>query len=381
MGTPMAATDGSTDVRASSRDNLRRLAGPASLFLTGAALTATVRALRRRPPIQLRDRVAVITGGSRGLGLLMARELAAEGARLAILARDPAELDLARRELTAAGGQRVLALPCDVGEEEEVRWAIDAAAERFGRLDVLINNAGVIQVGPLEHMTVADFEEAMRVHFWGPLYATLAALPHLRQQETARIVNIASIGGRIAIPHLVPYSASKFALVGLSDGLRSELAKEGIYVTTVCPGLMRTGSHVNARFKGKREEEFAWFAMGDSLPVTSMAGRRAARRILKACRYGEPTVTLTVQAKAAAIANTVAPNVVARLLELTARLLPEPSPEDGDEAKPGWQSTSRWVPSLLTRLADEAAVENNELLGAAAGYGGNGRGAQREEVL
>src|SRR3954470_2717491 len=371
--TPTAATAGSTDVRAPSQENLRRLAGPAALLLTGAALAVTARALRRRPPIPLRDRVAVITGGSRGLGLLMARELAAEGARIAILARDPAELDLARRELAAAGGQRVLALPCDVRNEDEVRWAIDAAAERFGRLDILINNAGVIQVGPLEHMTVEDFEEAMRVHFWGPLHATLAALPHLRKRETGRIVNISSIGGRIAIPHLVPYSASKFALVGLSDGLRTELAKEGIYVTTVCPGLMRTGSHVNARFKGKRQEEFAWFAGSASPPVTAMPGRPAARRILEACRYGEPSLTLTPQAKAAAIANTVAPNVVARGLKLAVRLLPGPSGDgDGEEARPGWQSTSRWAPSLLTRLADEAAVENNELRGAAVEYGGNG---------
>jgi hypothetical protein len=105
-----------------------------------------------------------------------------------------------------------------------------------------------------------------------------------------------------------------------------------------------------------------------------MAGRRAARRILEACRYGEPTLTLTPQAKAVAIANTVAPNLVARLLELTTRLLPGPSDSgDGEEARPGWQSTSRWVPSLLTRLADEAAVENNELRGAAVEYGGMGK--------
>jgi NAD(P)-dependent dehydrogenase (short-subunit alcohol dehydrogenase family) len=193
-------------------------------------------------------------------------------------------------------------------------------------------------------------------------------------------VNISSIGGRIAIPHLVPYSASKFALVGLSDGLRTELAKEGIYVTTVCPGLMRTGSHVNARFKGKREEEFAWFAVADALPLTSMAGRRAARRILEACRYGEPTLTLTPQARAAVIANTLAPNLTARLLELTARLLPGPAEEDGQQAKPGWQSSSRWAPSLLTRLADEAAVENNELRREemAAEYGGNGNGRETQ---
>ena len=361
-------------MRAPAREDLRRLAGPAALLLAGAALAATARAVRRRQPIQLRDRVAVITGGSRGLGLLIARELAAEGARIAILARDPAELDLARRELAAIGGQRVLALPCDVRNEDEVRWAIDATVERFGRLDILVNNAGVIQVGPLEHMELEDFEEAMRVHFWGPLYATLAALPHLRKRETGRIVNISSIGGRIALPHLVPYSASKFALVGLSDGLRTELAKEKIYLTTVCPGLMRTGSHVNARFKGKREEEFAWFAVSDSLPLTSMAGRRAARRIVEACRYGEPTLILTPQAKAAAIANTVVPNLTARVLELVARLLPEPSTDgDGQEARPGWQQSSRWAPSFLTRLSDEAAVENNELRGEATEYGSNGR--------
>ncbi|MFL6194814.1 MAG: SDR family NAD(P)-dependent oxidoreductase [Thermoanaerobaculia bacterium] len=363
-------------MNATVRDNLGKLAGPAAVLLAGAALAATARAIRRRPPIQFRDRVAVITGGSRGLGLLMARELAAEGARLAILARDPGELDFARRELAALGGHRVLALPCDVRNREEIEWAVAAAAERFGRLDILINNAGVIQVGPLEHMSVEDFEEAMQVHFWGPLHATMAALPHFRKRGGGRVVNISSIGGRIAIPHLTPYSASKFALVGLSDGLRSELAKEGIYVTTVCPGLMRTGAHVNARFKGKREEEFSWFAVSDSLPLTSMAGRRAARRILQACRYGEPTLTLTPQARAAEIFNTLAPNLTARLLELAVRLLPEPSPGDGDQAKPGWQSSSRWAPSWLTRLSDEAAVENNELRGAAAGYGGGGNGQE-----
>jgi NAD(P)-dependent dehydrogenase (short-subunit alcohol dehydrogenase family) len=358
-------------MRAAARWNLRRLAAPAAVLLAGAV---AARALRRRPPIDFRDRVAVITGGSRGLGLLMARELAAEGARLAILARDPVELDLARRELAALSGYRVLALPCDVGNRDEIQWAIDTVAGRFGRIDILINNAGTIQVGPLEHMDVEDFEEALRVHFWGPLYATLAALPHLRRQPGGRIVNIASIGGRVAIPHLAPYSASKFALVGLSDGLRTELAKEGIYVTTVCPGLMRTGSHVNARFKGKREEEFTWFAVTDALPLASMSGRRAARRILEACRYGEPSLTLTMQARIVAAANALAPSLTARALELAARLLPGPADADGDEARPGWQSTSRWAPSLLTRLADEAAVENNELQGRAAVYG-NGSGA------
>jgi NAD(P)-dependent dehydrogenase (short-subunit alcohol dehydrogenase family) len=331
--------------------------------------------------MDFRDKVVVITGGSRGLGLLIGRELAQQGARLAILARDAAELDLARRELTALGGRRVLAVPCDVGDRDEVQWAVDSIVERFGRLDVVINNAGIIQVGPLEHMQIEDFDEAMQVHFWGPLYLIEAALPHLRKHRGGRIVNIASIGGQVAIPHLIPYCASKFALVGLSNGLRAELAKEGTYVTTICPGLMRTGSHVNAQFKGQRQAELAWFAIADSLPLTSTSGRRAAHRVVEACRYGEPHVTITLQAKLAAAAAHFAPGLTGRALELVARLLPGPDPVDGDEARPGWQHPSRWAPSLLTRLSDQAAVENNELRGEAVEYGRNGKnGRNGKEV-
>lgn len=347
-----------------------QLARPAAALAAGAALLAAARLLRRRPALDVRDRVAIITGGSRGLGLLIARELALQGARLCILARDPDELDFARRELVAVGHHRVLALPCDVRNRADVEWAVAATVERFGRLDILINNAGVVQVGPLEHMDLEDFEDAMQVHFWGPLYLIQAALPHLRERGEGRIVNISSIGGKVAIPHMAPYSASKHALVGLSNALRTELAKDGVWVTTVCPGLMRTGSHVNAQFKGRRQEEFAWFAVSDALPVTSMSGRRAARRIVDACRHGEAHLTLSSQAKLAAGMATLAPCLTARALELVNRFLPAPADNgDGEEARPGWQHTSQWVPSVLTRLADEAAVENNELRGAAVEYG------------
>jgi NAD(P)-dependent dehydrogenase (short-subunit alcohol dehydrogenase family) len=341
----------------------RRFAGPLALVAVGAGLVAGARRIRRREPLDFRGKSVLVTGGSRGLGLLMARELAAEGARLTILARDAAELDLARRELAAIGGARVLALPCDVRDPDEAAWAVAAAVERFGRLDVLINNAGVVQVGPFEHMTTADFEEALAVHFWGPLHLIEAALPHLRAQGGGRIVNIASIGGKVAVPHMLPYTASKFALVGLSNGLQAELARQGVYVTTVCPGLMRTGSHVNAQFKGRRAEEFAWFAVSDALPLASIDGRRAARRILEACRWGEPHLIVTPQARLAAAAATIFPGLTARALQLVNRLLPDPAGSDGDDARPGWQNESRWAPSLLTRLGDRAAVENNELVG------------------
>lgn len=354
----------------------RKLAAPAALLAAGVATLAATKIARKRREIDFRGKVVLITGGSRGLGLLMARELACEGAKVVLVARDPVELDDARHELVGCnGGAEVLALPCDVRERSEAEWVIDRTVERFGQLDVLINNAGTIQVGPLDHMQLQDFEDAMAVHYWGPLYLILAALPHMRRQGGGRIVNIASIGGKVAVPHMVPYSASKFALVGLSNGLAAELSRDRIYVTTVCPGLMRTGSHVNAQFKGQRDAEFSWFAVSDSSRLASIDGGRAARQILEACRRGDPHLIVTNQARLATLFAEAFPGTTIQLLRTINRLLPNPVDHDGDEARPGWQSSSRWAPSALTRLSDQAAVENNELRGAAAEYGKNGNGA------
>ena len=233
------------------------------------------------------DASVVITGGSRGLGLVMARKLAAQGARLVLLARDEPELDRAKRMLEEEYGAQVLAVRCDVRRQADVRAAVAHILDRLGHVDVLINNAGVIQVGPLEHMEHEDFENAMATHFWGPLHLMLELIPSMRRRGFGRIVNITSIGGRIAVPHLAPYCASKFALIGLSDAVRAELAPHGIRVTTVSPGLMRTGSPVNAQVKGQHEAEYAWFAIADSLPGFSISAEHAADQILSAC----PTAT------------------------------------------------------------------------------------------
>lgn len=305
-------------------------------------------------------RVVVITGGSRGLGLLMARELRTQGARLVLLARDRAELAHARDDL--GGDNTVVSIPCDVTERMHVQHAIESVIQRFGRVDMLINNAGVIQVGPLEHMTYGDFHHAMNVHFWGALHCTEQVLPHMRSRRSGRIVNIASIGGLVAVPHLAPYAASKYALVGYSDAIRAELAKDGIRVTTVCPGLMRTGSAINAMVKGRHEAEFAWFAALSSLPLVSIDGRRAARRILEAARKGRPHLTITPQARVAAIADRVMPNTFGRLMMLATRMLPAPAGVWGDEPRPGRESRPARMPRLVTVLGDRAARRNNELL-------------------
>ncbi len=333
-------------------------------MLAGAGVGALlgVRAmLQKRREFDFRGRTVLITGGSRGLGLVLARELAHAGARLSICARDPQELERARADLAGRGAE-VLAFPCDVTDRAQVQEWVRLSEERFGGVDVLVNNAGVIQVGPVEVMTLADYEEAMRIHFWAPLYTTLAVLPAMRRARRGRIVNVSSIGGKIGVPHLVPYSASKFALVGLSEGLRAELHKDGIVVTTVCPGLMRTGSPLNATFKGQHRAEYAWFSISDSLPVSTIQAERAARQIIAGCKRGDAEVILSVQAVVAIKFHQLFPELSADIRALVNQLLPAPGGIGRRRAK-GADSQSELSPSWLTALSDAAAKRNNETRG------------------
>jgi short-subunit dehydrogenase len=137
--------------------------------------------------------------------------------------------------------------------------------------------------------------------------------------------------------------------------------RDNIIVTTVCPGLMRTGSPVNAMFKGKRPQEYAWFAISDSLPLASINAERAARQILNACRHGDAELVITVQAKLAVLARAVAPELFQDAMTLMNNLLPGPADADGDEARPGRESESEWAPSALTATTYKAAEKNNEL--------------------
>jgi NAD(P)-dependent dehydrogenase (short-subunit alcohol dehydrogenase family) len=315
--------------------------------------------VRRWRAIDLKDRVVLITGGSRGLGLVMAREFGRQGAKLAICARDQDELDRALVDL-GDEGIPAAAMQCDITDRAQVWEMVEAFRNFFGRIDVLVNNAGVIQVGPMEVMTLADYEEAMRVHYWGPLFATLAVLPEMRARGEGRIVNISSIGGKVSVPHLLPYCASKFALVGFSEGLRAELAREGVLVTTVVPGLMRTGSPRNAIFKGKHHAEYAWFTLSDSLPLFSISARRAARRVVDACKHGEAEVVLSLPAQLAVAFHGVFPGLTSDLLGLSNRLLPNAG-GIGVARATGAESETALTESWLTRLTRIAERENNEV--------------------
>ncbi len=323
----------------------------------GAARAARA-AIRRRRALDLAGKTVIVTGGSRGLGLVLARQLVAQQARVAICARNAEELQRARADLVRRGGT-VLARPCDVADPARVEEFVRDVRRHLGPVDVLINNAGVIQVGPAEVMTLDDYDEAMKINFWGPVFMTLAVLPDMRLRRTGRVVNISSIGGKISVPHLLPYSASKFALTGFSEGLRAELARYGIRVTTVIPHLMRTGSPPNATFKGRHRDEYTWFSLSDALPIVSMSADRAARRIIRACRQGDAEIVLTLQAKVAIAVHGLFPGATADLLGLVNRILPGPG-GIGAEHRLGRESTSFLAPSLLTATTQAAARRNNE---------------------
>jgi NAD(P)-dependent dehydrogenase (short-subunit alcohol dehydrogenase family) len=338
--------------------------GAGKALAIGGAVLALRMVRRERSRWDLANRTVLITGGSRGLGLLVARELAREGARVAITARDASTLARAREDL-AGHGAPVLAIPCDVTDRESVERLVRETTQRLGPIDAVVNNAGTITVGPVEEMTVDDYRAALATNFWGPLYTILAVLPAMRARRAGRIVNVASIGGRLSVPHLVPYSASKFALVGLSEGLRAELAAEGIQVSTICPGLMRTGSPRHAWFKGRHRAEYAWFSLADSLPLVSMSAERAARQIVDALRFGDADRILSLPARVGATLHGVCPGLTAELLGVVNRLLPgsrgrgRHSPLDAGAVE-GLASTSSVSPSLLTTLGDRAAERTNQ---------------------
>src|SRR5215475_6664571 len=328
--------------------NARVWLGAGALFLGGWITARVIRTTQYR----LRDKVALITGGSRGLGLVLARHICAQGGKVALLARDPEELARAKADITARGG-KVLTVECDLSDRDQIQAAIRKVIDRLDRIDILINNAGIIEVGPLDHMTREDYDCAMRLHFWAPYELISLIVPEMRLWGGGRIVNISSIGGKVAVPHLAPYSVSKFALTGFSDAIRAELAGDNIHVTTVAPGMMRTGSHVNAKFKGKHDTEFAWFSASAGAPLISMNADRAARKILAACRRGQPSLTLTFAARGAILGNALFPNLTGYAMKFVNRFLPGAVDEAGNESRTGGH-LHRLAPRWVTHLVDRA---------------------------
>lgn len=335
----------------------------------GGLTWGAVRAFRVRSRVDLHGRAALVTGGSRGLGLLIARELGRAGCRVAICARDGDELARASEWLRPDVPDDVVTVRGDVGDARQAENVVAEAADRLGGLDVVVNNAGIIQVGPYERLRAADMRTAMDVMFWGPYHVTNAAVPFLERSGQGRLVTISSIGGRVSVPHLLPYSCAKYAVTGLSEGIRAELIARGIRTTTVTPGLMRTGSQLNAQFIGDARREYAWFGLLASMPLLSMDAERAARRIVSAAREGRPDLVLTPAARFGMWSRGLAPGLTARALSLTTRLLPAPAePPPDPEPVPGitaHHEIDTPAYAVLTRLGLKAANRFNQHDGTA----------------
>jgi NAD(P)-dependent dehydrogenase (short-subunit alcohol dehydrogenase family) len=328
--------------------------GPAPLALAAIALGALV-ASRARRPYTFAAKVVLVTGGSRGLGLVLARRLASSGASIGLMARDAEELARARRTIPAH--VPVLLLPADVTNAASVRQSVRRLVAEFGRLDVVINNAGQILSAPLADTTTEDFKTMLDVHFWGTLHVTRAAQPYLAGQRHSRIINICSIGGRIPVPHLSAYCASKYAQAGLSAVMAEELYQQGIRVTTVLPGLMRTGSHLHARFKGQQPAEHTVFSLVGGLPLSSMSAERAARLILNAAARGDRETIVPFTVRQIARIGAVFPNTLIRALTAINAMLPG---EGADRAIPGAALPLSAAVKSVTALNERAADRNNE---------------------
>jgi NAD(P)-dependent dehydrogenase (short-subunit alcohol dehydrogenase family) len=329
------------------------------LLSLGVAAGMTAMQLMFRRSYDLRRKTVFVSNASRGLGLVLAREFAARGSRVAISAGNGEALERAAADISR-NGQDVLPLETGITVRQDAETAIDQIRRRFGPVEVLVNNPGAICVGPLEVMTIDDFRASLDTHFWGPYFTTMAVLPDMKKAKQGRILNISSIGGKISVPHLLPYCVGKFALTGFSEGLRSALLKDQIYVTTVCPGLLGSGGARNANFKGNNQAEYAWFGISDAVPGLSMNSERAAHRIVNACVRGEAEIVLSLPAMAATRFEAIFPGISADLLGIVNQLLPAADKLD-ECAEKGQPSFSDLPPSWVATLNQRAAVSNHQV--------------------
>lgn len=325
--------------------------------------------------------VALVVGGSRGLGLLVAKELVRRGRRVVVAARTETELqsaveqlELVRHRALAAGDVHgdsggltgpppAESRVCDVRDRESVRRLVEDVEASVGPIETVVTVAGIIQVGPAESMTFEHFEDAIDTMTWGPINVALTVLPHLRERGHGHIGTVTSIGGMVSPPHLLPYATAKFGAVGFSDGLAAELQGTGITATTIVPGLMRTGSHERAGFTGNAEKEFGWFGPAASLPGLAMDAERAARRMVDAVLAGKPMVMLSPLTHIGVRLRGLMPATTTRVMGLASRLLPGAPEGGGHETIEGREAQGRLdspVVNALTTWGRRAAERFNE---------------------
>ncbi len=310
-----------------------------------------------------KTRTVLITGGSRGLGLALADEFLFNGAKVAIIARDLKELKSAKLLLEKKyPGKTVFISDCDITDEDKTERALENLIKKVGTVDVLVNNAGAILVSPYDSLTEADFRAQMELHVFAVIRLTRLIVDHFRETgNPGRIVNICSLGGKIAVPHMLTYDTSKFALAGFSQGITAELAGDGISVTTIYPTVMRTGSPIQAVFKGAHEKEFAWFSTTDSLPGLSMSAGKAAKKIVRAAALRKTELIPSLAAKVRLAVGVFFPETMAWTMKTVAGFMPQ---GQSHEYKTGAQSQSVFKKSevykILKNQIKKSEIELNQ---------------------
>jgi len=191
----------------------------------------------------LRDKVAIITGGSEGIGKAAAQRMAEEGARVIIVARRPDVLKAAAEEIQLATKGTALPVQGDVAEPATINRVVQAALDNFGRIDILVNNAGVSMAKPFEAVSDEDWESDFSLKVWGAVRFIRAVIPEMRKVGGGRIINVTNLGGRTPGPSSMPTSISRAAGIAITKGLSKDLAKDNILVNTVCIGLIKSGQH------------------------------------------------------------------------------------------------------------------------------------------
>jgi NAD(P)-dependent dehydrogenase (short-subunit alcohol dehydrogenase family) len=239
---------------------------------------------------QFQDQLVIVTGGGRGIGRATALEFAAEGARLLLAGRRMDALGTAAAE---CGGGRAEIIHCDVAKDEDLKHLVGHAIATYGKIDVLVNNAGVVAGGRLDEISADDVGRMVGVNMWAPIRLAQLALPHMREAKRGHIVNLSSVAGRMGLPYYATYCASKYAMRGFSEALRREVAPDGIHVTAVYPGVTATDLLENVET--------------DGLFLSVATAQQVGKAIVRGVRWRQPEIFIGLGESLAARWNDLMP--------------------------------------------------------------------------
>jgi short-subunit dehydrogenase len=275
-----------------------------------------------------------------------------------LVARDEQELLNGRAHLQKDFPEaRIFLSVCGITNHEELRMSIEESIAVTGGLDMLINNAGAITVGTFAAMEMIDFEAQMKLHLYAAIDAIQLLVPHFKSRGGGRIVNVCSIGGKAGVPHMSPYDASKFALAGFAQGVSGELALNKIHMTTVFPSVMRTGSPIQAVFKGDHSKEFKLFETLDNMPVLSLSAHKAAMKVLDAAAAGRSEAILGAAGKARVLMGALFPELTHFMMKLAIQRLPDGVSK---ERRTGADITERTEPTKEEKMYNQKPHFNAE---------------------